>query len=483
MVKIEARQQDNSGSTWAENLIKIAYHDWGVKPFRRLKVLVNPVGGPGKAPQVLESRVKPILEAAGCKLDIEFTKYKNHGIEIAEKLNIQDYDALVCLSGDGMLHEVLNGYAKRKDFKQALSSCPVAPIPAGSGNAMAINLLGAQNGFSLSLACLNVIKGKPLRLDVCTVTQPCDPEPRPIGGNGPLEPSATTFQPRGYRQYYSFLSQAVGLMADVDLGTEDMRSLGDARFIIGYIGGVLRNQVCEVDIDVKMGPKGGTNKAIMRERTRKSHKEAFQQEEVKQETSEPWKAQSLEHGSVIDALPDNLPDAPYVDPSWPFSVAYKPEAVESLEAPSEGWTRFRLPISSFYAGKNPYVSRDLLQFPYALPGDGVIDLALTLHGGGRLGKLRAISGAESGQVVYDRSLAYLKVQAYRVTPRLAFGDKKLKKGGLISIDGERVDWKPFQVEISKDLRFHILSLFGTFSTPDVRPPPSPNHHHNSVDPQ
>ena len=33
----------------------------------------------------------------------------------------------------------------------------------------------------------------------------------------------------------SFMSQAIGLMADIDLGTETLRWMGDARFMLGFL--------------------------------------------------------------------------------------------------------------------------------------------------------------------------------------------------------------------------------------------------------
>jgi sphingosine kinase len=38
---------------------------------KRLKILVNPFGGQSKAKDILELKVKPIFEAAKCKLDIQ----------------------------------------------------------------------------------------------------------------------------------------------------------------------------------------------------------------------------------------------------------------------------------------------------------------------------------------------------------------------------------------------------------------------------
>jgi len=56
---------------------------------------------------------------------------------------LDDYDAVVAVSGDGTLHELINGFAQHKEPRKALK-IPVAPIPAGSGNATSLNLLGAE---------------------------------------------------------------------------------------------------------------------------------------------------------------------------------------------------------------------------------------------------------------------------------------------------------------------------------------------------
>jgi sphingosine kinase len=58
-------------------------------------------------------------------------------------LNTDDYDAVVTLSGDGLIHEVLNGFAHHRDTAKAFR-IPVAPIPAGSGNGLSLNLLGFE---------------------------------------------------------------------------------------------------------------------------------------------------------------------------------------------------------------------------------------------------------------------------------------------------------------------------------------------------
>ncbi|EPQ30626.1 uncharacterized protein PFL1_02150 [Pseudozyma flocculosa PF-1] len=561
---------------WVDDVMAKAYGD--VKPFRRLKILVNPAGGPGKARQLYDSRVRPIFEAALCKLDVTFTQYRLHGVEVARDLDVDSYDAMAVMSGDGLIHEVLNGLAKRSDAKRALR-LPLAPIPAGSGNASAINLLGVEQGFSLALACLNIIKGRPMPADLLTVTQPASafPPGTPIPGvpaqpskfkrradmgAAPVPSSTTTTRAsedaalmadapsKPFVRYYSFLSQSIGLMADIDLGTESMRALGDTRFLIGYAAGVLRNTECEVDVDVKLGLRGSKSKAEMRERVRKFQQagrldgasassaagaggggggsvagataasggfggspDSAQVDGTRQEDGDEddsateWARDAfgnlrferdaeppLRHGAVTDALgPEGVPPRPFDlrDPSWPHSIALAPAADGSRrgggggggdgdnddndngdDAGDEmlGWYRIREPLASLYGGKLPWVGRDLMQFPYALPGDGAIDVAMMMHGGGRLSKLPEGDSAESGRVIYQRALAYLKVEAYRVTPRLREGHRRLKGGGMCSIDGEKVAYAPFQVEVAHGLTYSVLSLYGRYCVPVVEPP-------------
>ena len=43
----------------------------------------------------------------------------------------------------------------------------------------------------------------------------------------------------GEQRIFNYFSVALGLMADLDLGTEHLRWMGDARFIVGFLRGGL----------------------------------------------------------------------------------------------------------------------------------------------------------------------------------------------------------------------------------------------------
>ncbi|CAE6418631.1 unnamed protein product [Rhizoctonia solani] len=243
IVEGEIRGPDTAetAQVWVDELMKSAYGD--VSPRRRFKVFVNPAGGQGKGVHLFEKRVKPILLAAHGEVDAVVTTHAKHATELARECEL-NFDALLTVSGDGLVFEVLNGFRDRPDAPKAFA-LPVCPIPAGSGNALSISLLGPkasslhifttgqllicgwQDGFDVALAALNAIKGQRMPYDLCSFTQ-----------DG--------------KTSISFLSQAIGLMADLDLGTENMRWMGDARFIAGFLRGVAANKACGMTLSIRV---------------------------------------------------------------------------------------------------------------------------------------------------------------------------------------------------------------------------------------
>ncbi|KAJ4338342.1 sphinganine kinase lcb4, partial [Neurospora sp. IMI 360204] len=136
-------------------------------------------------------------------LTVVRTTYSGEAVTLAQDLDISAYDIAVPCSGDGLPHEVFNGLSKRPDATRALSKVAVCHIPCGSGNAMSCNLYGTHRP---SLAALAIVKGVPTKLDLCSVTL------------------------QDGERLTSFLSQAYGLIADLDITTEHLRWMGAARF-------------------------------------------------------------------------------------------------------------------------------------------------------------------------------------------------------------------------------------------------------------
>ena len=90
---------------------------------------VNPHGGTKKGPQLLK-KVKPIFEASGTDLFIIETTFAGHAKDLANQLDLTEYDGFIGIGGDGTLHEIINGMLSRPDGNKI----PIGIIPGGSGN-------------------------------------------------------------------------------------------------------------------------------------------------------------------------------------------------------------------------------------------------------------------------------------------------------------------------------------------------------------
>ncbi|KAF8163335.1 ATP-NAD kinase-like domain-containing protein [Crassisporium funariophilum] len=385
---------------WVNTLMNTIYEDAGIQRSRRLMVFVNPHGGRKKGAAIFVKEVEPILKAAGCSLEVLYTTHQGHAHEVAKTMPL-DFDAVITVSGDGLIHEVLNAFALHADPIKALAT-PVAPIPTGTGNGLSLNLLGIEDGFDVCAAALNAVKGKPMKVDLFSMTQ-------------------------GGKRTISFMSQALGLMADLDIGTDHLRWMGETRFMYGLLRGVMQFKPCPVQLSFKMFENDKDKMAATVQARRK---------EV--DTTTPMSIPIASEESACDALPP---------------LKHHQEDVE-------GWTVFKEPILYVYAGKGPYVARDFMAFPVSLPDDGLIDvMAMPLSSRGDL--IEAMDGAPEGISFWHPKVHYIKAHAYRIKP--------LQKKGYLAVDGEPFPFEEFQVEVHKSLGT-LLSPYGRYAA-DFAPRP------------
>jgi len=208
-------------ASWVEQLLDRSYGNAARR--KRAWVVVNPHAGQGGADKIWRKQVKPIFDAARMPMTVVRTSYSGEAVELAKDLNIDDFDIAVPCSGDGLPHEVFNGLGQRPDARRALSKIAVCHVPCGSGNAMSCNLYGTHRP---TLAALAIVKGLPTPLDLISVTQ-------------------------GNKRTLSFLSQALGMIADLDITTEHLRWMGASRFTYGFLVLALQKKVYPCDIAIK----------------------------------------------------------------------------------------------------------------------------------------------------------------------------------------------------------------------------------------
>ncbi|XP_073800142.1 sphingosine kinase 1 [Danio rerio] len=179
-------------------------------------VLVNPQSGRGQAMAQYNGHVQRMLTEADIPHTLVITERQNHARDLVRSTDLSQWDALIILSGDGLLFEVVNGLMERPDWEKAIQT-PLGILPGGSGNALAASVHHYTRaspvwGEDLLTSCgFLLCKGLVSGLDLISVQ---------------LSSGARLF---------SFLSLAWGFVADVDIESETFRQIGALRFILGTL--------------------------------------------------------------------------------------------------------------------------------------------------------------------------------------------------------------------------------------------------------
>ena len=368
---------------WVGKLLGMAYGN--AQRRKRLKVLINPFGGKGTAASLYQSYAAPIFAAARCQVDVQTTEHRGHAIEIAEQLDINAYDAIVCCSGDGLPYEVFNGLGNRRNGREALAKVAVALLPCGSGNGMSWNCLGTGSN---SIAALGIVKGLRTPLDLVSITQQ-------------------------NTRTLSFLSQSFGIVAESDLGTDNIRWMGAQRFTYGFLVRLMKRTIwpCDLSIKVEIDDKNAIKEHYVTHSTCAIDPDA---DRIRLEAAEQSPAlPELQYGTVQDELPKDWDTVP-------------------------GET-----MGNFYAGNMAIMSKDTNFFPASLPNDGLMDI-VTINGTvSRAISLKMMNEIGTGGFFDMPDVKIRKATAFRLVPH--------EKEGYISIDGEQVPFEAFQGEIHQGL--------------------------------
>ena len=177
---------------------------------KKVRVLVNPFSGNREA-RAIWQECSQLFKLAGVTVETTETAYTRHAKEIASQIDTKEYHAIVTVSGDGLLNEVVNGLMERPDWQQALQIL-VGAIPAGSGNGLAATL-GSVDPLTIAF---NIVKGRQRKIDLMHAV---------------LAKS----------HFYCFLSVTWALISDIDLESESYRWMGPARFTVAAVVRYLRD--------------------------------------------------------------------------------------------------------------------------------------------------------------------------------------------------------------------------------------------------
>ncbi|XP_071518897.1 sphingosine kinase 1-like [Panulirus ornatus] len=178
---------------------------------KKLLVFVNPKSGPGKAHQIYKKQVASIFGEAEITHEVVLTERANHALDMVKYIDLDQYSGIIIVSGDGLLYEVYNGLLMRPDWEKAIQF-PIGIIPGGSGNGLARSVAHWLNEPYMAdpvlVSALNIIYGHLSPLDLVLVHT----------SEG--------------KKILSFLSIGFGLLADIDIESERLRSIGESRFVV-----------------------------------------------------------------------------------------------------------------------------------------------------------------------------------------------------------------------------------------------------------
>ena len=167
-------------------------------------IIANPKSGKQQALQICNKMLVPRLEEAEIPYELMITDRRHHAKDfIAACPDLHKrYKAVVIVSGDGLLHEVVQGlFQDQQHLKN--QAVPLGIVPGGSGNGLARSLVHfAKESYEdggMAASIEKVISGSIKPMDLTRVT-------------------SFTGQ-----TYYSFLSIGWGFFADCDIGSECLR--------------------------------------------------------------------------------------------------------------------------------------------------------------------------------------------------------------------------------------------------------------------
>ncbi|KAK0394681.1 hypothetical protein QR680_000872 [Steinernema hermaphroditum] len=189
-------------------------------PSGRLLIFANPNSGAGKSVVVFRERLKPELIKNNIAYELIVTTHAHHALSvIGVRDDLHEFNAILILSGDGLVFEVVNGLVLRSDRDRFFPHLPIGIVPSGSGNGLLASVYHTKS---------YPLKGNEFLKQALKSVSQVDATAHIV--------NLTHVETDSGQNMLSFLSIGWALMADIDIESERWRrSLGSARFTAGAL--------------------------------------------------------------------------------------------------------------------------------------------------------------------------------------------------------------------------------------------------------
>ncbi|EDV99534.1 sphingosine kinase 2 isoform X2 [Drosophila grimshawi] len=464
---------------------------------KKLLILLNPKSGSGKGRELFQKQVAPLLSEAETQYDLQITTHPQYAQEFVRtrKDLLERYDGIVVASGDGLFYEVLNGLMERMDWRRACRELSLGIIPCGSGNGLA---------KSIAHHCNEPYEPKP----ILHATLICV-----AGRTTPMDVVRVELNHRDkHFVMYSFLSIGWGLIADIDIESERLRSIGAQRFTLWAIRRLITLRCYPGKLYYLPAKSSKTNHtdttaAARVARAPQTDRSSPEPPPVEQSNHRlaPRRSTAHEKSEFRDLPDDDDNDVQlrdychsqfdeYVDAlstdrcsyrqnadSWHSAVSRRTayfslgghstrsnrsrlsvaQRIESANAefnqlvptatmpglllplPAEqGWLSEEGEFVMVHAAYTTHLASDCFFAPDSRLNDGLIYLVIIRSGVGRSQLLNFLLSMQRGSHLpaeQDPYIQVMPVRAFRIEPS--------GSNGILTIDGERVDYGPIQAEV------------------------------------
>ncbi|XP_074872724.1 sphingosine kinase 2 [Carettochelys insculpta] len=427
---------------------------------RRLLLLINPFGGRGLALQWCQTHVLPMITEADISFNLIQTERRNHARDLVKDINLADWDGIVAVSGDGLLYEVLNGLMERSDWEEAVRM-PVGILPCGSGNALA-GAINCKAGLEQALG-LELLLNCAMLLCHAAVT--------------PLDLVAVTTA-SGAR-CFSCLSVAWGFVSDVDIESEKYRHMGAARFTLGTLVRLASLNTYRGRLSYLPAADATAHRPISRSITVAPNGcLPLQRLPLHRALSDMGLCEERHalQGAELAPAPCPSPGSPppcSASALPPPSFSFQPlpgqllaggvgeaqvrgppdELLVPLGEPVPGsWVTVENDFVLVLAIYPSHLGADLHTAPFARFDDGLIHLCFIRAGISRAALMRLFLAMEKGSHFEQECphLTHVPVRAFRLEP--------LTRKGILTVDGERVEYGPIQGQVHPGLACLITGI-------------------------